>query len=242
LQGTLASPSSHFMQRAILSIIIPTYHAMPELADCLAALVEGLGTGLVREAIVVDGGSSDASVALATDMGCRVIVSEVRGRGHQLHVGAQAATGEWLLFLHADTVLSAGWSAAVLAHVAQSQPHSVGYFKLAFSRGGGSAQRVAALANWRAAAFGLPYGDAGLLIRAAHYHRLGGYRPLALMEDVDLVRRIGKAHLRRLESVAATSPVKFERGGWWRMPLRNLTLLAGFLLGIHPTRLARWYK
>jgi rSAM/selenodomain-associated transferase 2 len=230
------------MASSILSIIIPTYNAMPVVGDCLAALVEGLSIGLVREAIVVDGGSQDASADLAADMGCQVIVSDTRGRGAQLGAGAQAAKGDWLLFLHADTVLSAGWSEVVAAHIAKGNTNKVGYFTLAFSGGHSAAKRVAALANWRARCLGLPYGDAGLLISARLYHALGGFRPLPLMEDVDLVRRIGAASLVALDGVATTSPAKFERGGWWRVPLRNIALVGAFMLGVSPATLAGWYK
>jgi rSAM/selenodomain-associated transferase 2 len=232
------------MSRPPVSIIIPTYNAMPRLGDCLAALVQGLGGGLVREAIVVDGGSSDASAQLAADMGCKVIQTEEaqRGRGAQLQAGAEAATGDWLLFLHGDTVLSTGWSEVVGRHIGGGDARKAAYFKLAFEGGGASAERVAAIANWRASTMGLPYGDAGLLISRAHYTQVGGYQALALMEDVALVRKIGGAHLKALNCVAETSPAKFVRGGWWRVPMRNVMLVSAFMVGVSPATLARWYK
>jgi rSAM/selenodomain-associated transferase 2 len=232
------------MSRPPLSIIIPTYNAMPGLADCLAALVEGLGSGLVREAIVVDGGSGDSSAALASDMGCTVLAlpATQRGRGQQLAAGAEAASGDWLLFLHADTILEVGWSAAVARHIDQDNQSKAAYFHLAFASIAPGAGRVAGLANWRAGALGLPYGDAGMLIARHHYERVGGYKSLPLMEDVDLVRRIGGRNLVRLDSVALTSATKFERGGWWGVPLRNITLVGAYVLGISPERLAKWYR
>jgi rSAM/selenodomain-associated transferase 2 len=232
------------MSRPPLSIIIPTYNAMPRLGDCLAALVEGLSSGLVREAIVVDGGSQDFSAELAADMGCTVISlpATQRGRGQQLAGGARAASGDWLLFLHADTILEAGWSDVVARHIAQHNQTKAAYFQLAFASIAPSARRVAGLANWRAGALGLPYGDAGMLIARDHYDRLGGYQSLPLMEDVDLVRRIGGRNLVRLDSVALTSATKFERGGWWGVPLRNITLVGAYLLGMNPARLAKWYR
>jgi rSAM/selenodomain-associated transferase 2 len=232
------------MSRPPLSIIIPTYNAVPRLGDCLAALVEGLGSGLVREAIVVDGGSEDASVALAADMGCTVVAlpATQRGRGQQLAAGARAASGDWLMFLHADSVLEAGWSAAVARHIENHNQTKAAYFQLAFSGGDAAARRVAGLANWRAGTLGLPYGDAGIVIARAHYDRLGGYQALPLMEDVDLVRRIGARNLVGLDSVAVTSPAKFEQGGWWRVPLRNIALVGAYVLGVSPARLAKWYR
>jgi rSAM/selenodomain-associated transferase 2 len=232
------------MQKPPLTIVIPTYNAMPRLAECLAALVEGLIAGLVREVIVVDGASTDASAALAADMGCKVIIVEAheRGRGAQLGRGALTAQGDWLMFLHGDTVLQAGWSSVVLAHVLGAQSEKAGYFTLAFGDGGAKGKRVAGLANWRAHTFGLPYGDAGLVMARDHYERVGGYQALALMEDVDIVRRIGRAGLVALAATAQTSPDKYVRAGWWRVPLRNLMLLCAFLLGVNPTRLTQWYK
>jgi rSAM/selenodomain-associated transferase 2 len=230
------------MQKPPLSIVIPTLNAMPSLADCLAALVEGSVAGLVREVIVVDGGSHDASTALAIDMGCKVVEAHERGRGAQLAQGARLAQGDWLMFLHGDTVLQAGWSEVVLGHVLGGQSGKAAYFQLAFADGGRDGKRVAGLANWRAASFGLPYGDAGLLIGRDHYERVGGYQALALMEDVDLVRRIGRSHIHSLPVTAQTSGEKFVRGGWWRMPLRNVALVCAFLMGVNPTKLATWYK
>jgi rSAM/selenodomain-associated transferase 2 len=232
------------MQKAPLSIVIPTLNAMPRLVACLTALVEGLVAGLVCEVIVVDGGSDDTSVALARDMGCKVVEvgAAGRGRGAQLIAGHGVAKGDWLLFLHGDTILPAGWSEVVLAHLHGANADKAAYFQLGFDQGGRRGGRVAAMANWRAGALGLPYGDAGLVISRAHYQRVGGYRALNLMEDVDLVRRIGTGGLVGLPIVAQTSAAKYERGGWTLVPLRNLTLLAAFLMGVNPTTLARWYK
>jgi rSAM/selenodomain-associated transferase 2 len=232
------------MSRAPISVIIPSYQAMPRLTECLSALVEGLGAGLIREAIVVDAGSSDHSAALATDMGCRVIQIDetMRGRGFQLQQGAQAAAGDWLLFLHADTVLQVGWLQAVEAHIFGPDAAKAAYFQLAFNQTHKGARRVASLANLRAAILGLPYGDAGLLLPRKLYEAVGGYQNLALMEDVDLIRRIGKSRLVGLSAIAQTSGQKFERGGWVAVPLRNLVLASAFLLGMKPATLARLYR
>ena len=216
---------------------------MPRLGDCLAALVIGLSDGLVREAIVVDGMSEDGSADLAADMGCKVIIVEpqARGRGAQLSRGYSAASGDWLLFLHGDTVLPDTWVDLVRNHISKSSD-KVGYFKLGFDQTGPGPWRVAALANWRGRVLGLPYGDQGLLISRALYDQTGGYGDMPLMEDVDLVRRLGRSRLVQLEGVALTYGSKFVRGGWWAVPLRNLMLLGAYLIGVKPDVLARWYK
>ena len=216
---------------------------MPRLGDCLAALIIGLSDGLVREAIVVDGMSEDGSADLAADMGCKVIIVEpqARGRSAQLSRGYSAASGDWLLFLHGDTVLPDNWVDLVRNHLSKYSDKA-GYFKLGFDQIGPGPRRVAALANWRARVLGLPYGDQGLLISRALYDQTGGYGDMPLMEDVDLVRRLGRSRLVQLEGVALTSGSKFVRGGWWVVPLRNLMLLGAYLIGVKPDVLTRWYK
>ena len=231
------------MTSAPISIVIPTLNAMPRLADCLAALVAGLGAGLIRDVVVVDAGSGDQSAALALDMGCRVIQvgDNGRGRGQQLAAGAKAAKGDWLLFLHGDSVPLEGWIAACKTHIATA-PHQAAYFQLGFDDQEPSALRIAFWANWRARLFGLPYGDQGLLISRAFYEAVGGFQPIALMEDVDLVRKLGKSRLRSLSAVVETSAERYRKGGWWFVPLRNLTLLVAFLCGVSPDRIKSWYR
>jgi rSAM/selenodomain-associated transferase 2 len=231
------------MTSAPISIVIPTLNAMPRLADCLAALVAGLGAGLIRDVVVVDAGSGDQSAAIALDMGCRVIQvgDNGRGRGQQLAAGAKAAKGDWLLFLHGDSVPLEGWIAACNAHIATA-PHQAAYFQLGFDDQEPSALRITFWANWRARLFGLPYGDQGLLISRALYEAVGGFQPIALMEDVDLVRKLGKSRLRSLCAVVETSAERYRKGGWWFVPLRNLTLLVAFLCGVSPDRIKSWYR
>lgn len=229
------------------AVVIPALNAAASLPACLAALaVAGWPV------VVVDGGSTDGTAAVAAGLGARVIPAP-RGRGRQIAAGADAALtdtaladtalaggADWLLLLHADTVLADGWHEAARAHMAGSR--GAAFFRLAFDDEAPGARRVAALANWRARAFGLPYGDQGLLLPAALYRAVGGVRPLPLMEDVDLVRRIGRQRLVALEADAVTSADRYRRGGWWARPLRNLTLLGLFLAGVPAHRLVRAYE
>ena len=96
------------MKRGNLSIIIPTLNAAAELPRCLESLTPGLLDGVIREVMLVDGGSSDATVSMASVAGCRIVASPAPGRGRQLRIGARNAAAEWMLFLHADTALEAG--------------------------------------------------------------------------------------------------------------------------------------
>lgn len=223
--------------RAPVSVVIPTPGAAERIGPCLGALAEGLG--LIREVILADGGSGEAVAGIAEATGARLVRSPP-GRGTQLAAGARAAEGAWLMFLHADTVLAPGWAAAVEHHLA-TRPDRAGYFRLAFDSRHPMARVTAGWANLRARAFALPYGDQGLLVPRALYDAAGGYPEIPLMEDVALVRRIGR-RLVPLDAVALTSAERYERDGWVRRGARNLSTLALWFAGVPPERLAERYR
>ncbi len=223
----------------LLSIVIPTWQAAPTLAPCLDKLRVG---GLDREIIVVDGGSSDATMAVAHRAGAR-LVRTPRGRGAQLAAGARAATGEWLLFLHADTSLEDGWADAVAGFWAGPNAGArAAVFRFQLDDPSPAARRLEAMVDWRCRRLGLPYGDQGLLMSRHFYDALGGFRPLPLFEDVDIIRRIGRRRLDDLPVGAVTSAVRFRDGGYYLRPLRNLACLTLFFAGIPPHLIGRLYQ
>jgi len=223
-----------------LAIVIPALNAAETLPATLAALGEARAHFAI-EIVVADGGSADATRARAEAGGARVVAAP-RGRGPQLAAGAAAAESPWLLFLHADTRLDAGWSGAVCAYLARPEASArAAYFRLVLDDRSPGARRIERLARFRVRRFALPYGDQGLLIARALYDAVGGYRPLPLMEDVDLVRRLGRARLVALDACAVTSAARYARGGFWLRPLRNLFCLALYLAGVPPRLIARLY-
>ncbi|GAA3996891.1 TIGR04283 family arsenosugar biosynthesis glycosyltransferase [Sphingomonas humi] len=219
--------------RLNLSVVIPALNAAAHLPGCVAAL------GEVDELLVVDGGSADATAKVAEALGAKVIAA-LRGRGAQLAAGAAAARGDWLLFLHADTRLGQGWQEAARRHIAE-HPDKAAVFAFVLDEPAWQARLIAAGVALRGRALALPYGDQGLLMSRKLYDSVGGFRALPLMEDVDLVRRLGRGRLRRLPVPAITSAERWRRDGWWRRSLRNLSCLALYALGASPERIARRY-
>ena len=229
------------MSEPILSVIVPVLGAAATLPATLASLEVARADGLLLEVLVVDGGSGDGTVEIAEHGGARVLAAP-RGRGAQLAAGGAAAAGDWLLFLHADTRLAPGWVAAARAFMARPDSEQrAAAFRLALDDADPRARRVERLADWRGRALGLPYGDQGLLIARDFYRALGGYRPLPLMEDVALARRIGRRRMVILDAEAVTSAARYREGGWWLRPLRNLVLLGLYFLGVPPRLLHRLY-
>lgn len=225
----------------MISVIIPTLNAAPHLPRTLAALVAGVTGGIVKEVIVVDGGSEDETLAIADAAGCAILKAE-RGRAKQLRAGADASKGKWLLFLHADTALAQGWAEETerFIHTPQSRKKAAAY-KLAFDDASAEAKRVVFWARLRARVMKLPYGDQGLLISRFFYDGLGGYPDIPLMEDVEILRRIGPQRLVLLETQAVTSAEKYRRDGYDKRAWRNLGLMARYLMGADPVELAKAY-
>jgi len=218
-----------------LSVVIPTLNAAAVLAETLDHLPA------VGQRVIVDGGSTDATVDLARAAGAEVVRAEA-GRGRQLAAGAAAARGPWLLFLHADTRLDAEAWAALRDYIAGPEGSArAAVFGFRLDDAAWQARLLEVGVAVRVGVLALPYGDQGLLIHRTLYDTLGGYAPLPLMEDVDLVRRLGRSRLRILPGHARTSAERWRRRGWARQSLKNLKCLALYLAGVSPQKIAVIY-
>ena len=228
----------------MISVVIPTYNAETTLGPTLAALVPAVVNGVVQEAILVDGGSTDETCVIADAAGTRLVRAKL-GRGAQLQAGAAAARGDWLLFLHADTVLEPGWAEEAEAFIERvmtgRRAPAAAAFRFALDDDGLMPRLLESLVALRCFLFALPYGDQGLLISRKLYRELGGFRPMPLMEDIDLMRRLKRRQLVILQSRAVTSGVRYRRAGYVARSLRNLCCMVLYFLRV-PTRvLARLY-
>ena len=223
-----------------ISIIIPTLN----VAHVVSATLESLGTldglDLIREVIFSDGGSSDATEEIASACGAEFIKGPA-GRGKQLQRGVQAASGSWLLILHADTRLSPGWEKHLRNFMQKNKCHA-GYFRFALEDTGIRPYLIARLVSLRCRLFSLPYGDQGLFVSRDLYEAVGGYAEIPLMEDVDLVRRIGRNNLREVCITATTSAVRYQKYGYLFRTIYNLFCLLLFFLGVSPAKIKNIYE
>lgn len=227
----------------MLSVIIPAINAEAHLPKLLMSLVEATVAGLVREVIVVDGGSVDRTVAIAEAMGA-TILHVPAGRGRQLAAGARVVRFPWMLFVHADTVLDADWHKDVdgfIRRAGSAEGDQAAVFRFALDDRTWAARAMEAIVRLRGVLFALPYGDQGLLISRRHYERVGGFGDMPLMEDVDMVRRIGRRGLAVLNTKALTSAERYRKGGYILRPLRNLLVLSLYFMRVPPDKLVKLY-
>lgn len=221
-----------------LSIVIPTLN---EASGIEQKLRHALALQ-PQEVIVADGQSEDGTVELARSSGATVVSSE-RGRGRQLNAGARAATGDVLLFLHADCWLEPQ-SADQIAVALRDEKVIGGAFQQRIDHDRpifrwlerGNAARV----RWRR----MPYGDQGIFVRRSAFESAGGFADVRLMEDVLLMREFRRRgwRIELLPGPIHVDPRRWLKHGVVRQTLRNWTLLAGLRLGISPDRLAQFYQ
>jgi rSAM/selenodomain-associated transferase 2 len=224
------------MNRPRLTVVLPTLDEADQLPRTLDAVASAAGV----EVLVVDGGSGDATVELARRRGARVLRAP-RGRAAQLNVGAAAARGGSLLFLHADSRLPSGFDAEIERLLAQRDVVA-GAFRLHIDAPGAALRIIEAVANLRADHLHLPYGDQALFVRREVFESAGGFPELPIMEDFELVRRLRRRGRIELSPLAVRSSARRWRSrGPWTTTLINQAVVTGYFLGVAPATLARWY-
>jgi rSAM/selenodomain-associated transferase 2/rSAM/selenodomain-associated transferase 1 len=223
--------------RPALSVIIPALNEAGQIARSVSAPARAAAV----ELIVVDGGSSDATAAIAAAAGARVLRSQPP-RAVQMNAGAAAARGDILVFLHADTRLPDDFGHQVTSTLA-APGVSAGAFHLHIDATARGLRLIERAANWRAHLLQLPYGDQALFMPMGTFWELAGFRPLAIMEDFEMVRRLRRrGRVALAPGGAATSARRWRRQGILKTWLLNQALIAAYHLGVSTERLARWYR
>jgi rSAM/selenodomain-associated transferase 2 len=219
-----------------ISVIVPTL----DESEHILATLESTRADLPVEVVVVDGGSRDNTQELARSWGARVMCSP-RGRGRQMNVGAGAARGETVLFLHGDSRLPSGYEGHVMA-IMERPGVAAGAFRLRFDSPSRWFRIIEWTGNWRSRWGQLPFGDQGIFLRAGLFRRVGGFQEIPLMEDVELIRRLKrKGRVETAGAAVVTSARRYEAGGVLRRTLINKVAITAYYLGISPQRIALWY-
>jgi uncharacterized protein len=218
-----------------IAVIIPTLNEAAVLPATLAAL------GSDCDIIIADGGSTDATCAIAADSGARLVYS-AGPRAHQLNMAARASPADIFLFLHADTIVPRGWQAEIRQLLSEPAV-ALGAFSLSIAQASASEAFIARAANWRSRVRQLPYGDQGLFMTRQVFETLGGFPEVPIMDDYIFVRA-AQNHGRIVTSDLAviTSNRRWRRLGVWRTTWRNLIVVTGYRLGVNLAALARYYR
>jgi rSAM/selenodomain-associated transferase 2 len=236
----------------LVSLIVPV------LADREAArqLIARIQPDSRVEIIVAEAGAEPGLESLSQGRPDIQLIHARQGRGAQMNAAAGLARGAWLLFLHADSQLPAGWLdhfEAITGADSRSQalnpesrlPNGVvvgGWFQFALDDRAWQARLIERAVKWRIRLLTLPYGDQGIFVRRRTFAALGGYRDIGLMEDVEFVRRlINAGRVVELPLPLVTSARRWRRDGWFRRSAKNMTLLGLYFCGVPPRVLAKWY-
>ncbi|MBE8970854.1 TIGR04283 family arsenosugar biosynthesis glycosyltransferase [Nostocales cyanobacterium LEGE 12452] len=228
---------SESINAAKISIIIPAINEAGNIKKAIATTQANLDV----EVIVVDGGSSDDTVAIAQSLNVKVISSSP-GRAVQMNAGAVAASGEILLFLHADTRLPTGFDEMI--RTALQQPGTVaGAFKLRIDASRLSLRWVEWGVNVRSHFYQMPYGDQAIFLTKEVFQQIDGFPELPIMEDFELMRRlksIGRVVI--IPTPVVTSARRWLQKGVLKTTLLNQIVIIAYLLGVSPERICSWYR
>ncbi|MBW4457049.1 MAG: TIGR04283 family arsenosugar biosynthesis glycosyltransferase [Nostoc indistinguendum CM1-VF10] len=220
-----------------ISIIIPTLNEAENIKE--AIVTTQLNTNI--EVIIVDGGSKDDTIEIAQSLGVKII-SSFPGRAVQMNAGAVAATGDILLFLHADTRLPIGFDEMV--RTALQQPGTVaGAFNLRIDASLLSLRWVELGVNLRSHFYQMPYGDQAIFLTKAVFQQIGGFPELPIMEDFELIRRLKRiGQIVIIPTPVVTSARRWLQKGVFKTTLLNQIVIIAYLLGVSPERICSWYR
>lgn len=218
------------------SIVIPTLNEQTNLPDTLDRIPQSPHV----EVIIADAGSTDATVKIAEERGATVVQAG-RGRGRQMNAGAALTCGQWLMFLHADTLLPKGFLAAAEEVLARGA--AAGGFELQIDGDGFPLRWIERGVRWRSRFFQQPYGDQALFMAAVRFFEVGGFPNWPLMEDVELVRRLRRlGRIEILKNPVVTSARRWRELGIARTTAINQLCRLGLAAGVSPERLAKIYR
>ena len=231
----IAAPEDSCLDR--VSVVIPALNE-----EChMAATLRAVGQSVCHEVIVVDGGSTDATVERAKEAGATVLASKP-GRARQMNAGAAQAEGGSLLFLHADTLLPPGWP-EVVPRTLRAPGVAAGAFRFRIAGSFAGKSFIEWATGFRSQWLQRPYGDQGLFLPRALFEEMGGFADLPIMEDYEFSARLRRrGRIVTVGEAALTSARRWETLGVVRTTLRNQWMLGAYHLGLSPQKLATRYR
>src|ERR687885_877753 len=233
------------MKAAQISIIIPVLNEAATIEKTLTRLHDIADI----EVIVVDGGSRDETVAIAHRCGKIFapssklkVIPAAAGRARQMNAGAAMATGDILLFLHADTHLPSKFDTLV-RQTLQNPSTIAGAFELRIDSDLRGLRLIERIVNMRSRVFSMPYGDQAIFLKATTFHEIGGFPNLPIMEDFELMLRLKRqGRIKIVPATVLTSGRRWQKLGVLKTTLMNQLIIAAYFLGIPPVQLAHWYR
>lgn len=225
------------LDNAKISIIIPTLNEGSNIEVAIASTQSGTNI----EVIVVDGGSTDNTVEIAQDLGVKVISSSP-GRATQMNAGAAVASGEILLFLHADTRLPTDFDVLIRTNL-QKTGTVAGAFGLGIDADEWGLRLVEWGVKWRSQLWQMPYGDQAIFLTQAIFHQVGNFPQLPIMEDFELISLLKKQGKITIINVPVlTSARRWLKKGIFQTTLMNQIVIIAYFLGIPPQKIRAWYR
>jgi len=224
-----------------ISIVIPVLNEANSLPKILSIRATDI------EIIIVDGGSQDETIEIAKSSGVKVLQSNP-GRAIQMNAGAAIASGEILLFLHADTRLPLGFDRMIRETLSNALPSAhvgvcAGAFQLKIDATLPGVRWVEWGVNLRSRYFQLPYGDQAIFLYSKTFHAIGGFPNLPIMEDFEFVRILQqKGKIAIVPHAVLTSGRRWQKLGVFRTTIVNQIVILAYLLGVSPHRIHQWYR
>ena len=225
------------MESEKISIIIPVLNEAKTIDQVLVRLLNIQNV----EVIVVDGGSKDETIATAQSLGVKVICTAA-GKASQMNAGAAVATGDILVFLHADTLLPPGFD-ILIRHALQDTEIVAGAFELRIDAQLPGLRFIEKMVNRRSHFFSMPYGDQSIFLKATTFEQIGGFPNLPIMEDFEIMRYLKRrGKIVTLSASVLTSGRRWQKLGVVKTTLINQVVIVAYLLRVSPDLIVRWYR
>ncbi len=224
----------------MVSIVIPVYNESMIIGERLEQLVDIITSG--DEILVVDGMSEDKTRDIVEQYPGISLLKSARGRAIQMNTGAEKAKGEYILFLHADVLITEKCIMRLKDHI-RNNSSDWGWFTFKLDSDRFIYRIMESCANLRDRITGVPLGDHGIFVKRGLFIKTGGYPEIAIMEDIGLVKKLKKySEGTEIKTPVRTSVRRFEKGGVWKTVFTMCILRFMYCLGVSPTKLAGFYK